>query len=65
MLSTLYIRAIVGVLVIIWLIITYIRYHPSISIVKSYNRYLVLLWYNKYYWDNTFQERVYIKLFSV
>lgn len=65
MLSTLYIRAIVGVLVIIWLIITYIRYHPSISIVKSYNRYLVLLWYNKYHWDNTFQERVYIKLFSV
>lgn len=65
MLSTLYIRAIVGVLVIIWLIITYIRYHPSISIVKSYNRYLVLLWYNKYPWDNTFQERVYIKLFSV
>lgn len=65
MLSTLYIRAIVGVLVIIWLIITYIRYHPSISIVKSYNRYLVLLWYNKYHRDNTFQERVYIKLFSV
>nr|DAG87491.1 MAG TPA: hypothetical protein [Crassvirales sp.]DAN01141.1 MAG TPA: hypothetical protein [Crassvirales sp.]DAW72402.1 MAG TPA: hypothetical protein [Caudoviricetes sp.] len=65
MLSTLYIRAIVGVLVIIWLIITYIRYHPSISIVKSYNRYLVLLWYNKYHWDNTFQERVYIKLFSI
>lgn len=65
MLSTLYIRAIVGVLVIIWLIITYIKYHPSISIVKSYNRYLVLLWYNKYHWDNTFQERVYIKLFSI
>lgn len=65
MLSTLYIRAIVGVLVIIWLIITYIRYHPSISIVKSYNRYLVLLWYNKYHWDNTFQEGVYIKLFSI
>lgn len=65
MLSTLYIRAIVGVLVIIWLIITYIRYYPSISIVKLYNRYLVLLWYNKYHWDNTFQERVYIKLFSV
>ena len=65
MLSTLYIRAIVGVLVIIWLIITYIRYRPSISIVKSYNRYLVLLWYNKYHWDNTFQERVYIKLFSI
>ena len=65
MLSTLYTKAIVGMLVIIWLIITYIRYHPSISIVKSYNRYLVLLWYNKYNWDNTFQERVYIKLFSV
>lgn len=65
MLSTLYTKAIVGVLVIIWLIITYIRYHPSISIVKSYNRYLVLLWYNKYNWDNTFQERMYIKLFSI
>lgn len=65
MLSTLYTKAIVGVLVIIWLIITYIRYHPSISIVKSYNRYLVLLWYNKYNWDNSFQERVYIKLFSI
>lgn len=65
MLSTLYTKAIVGVLVIIWLIITYIRYHPSISIVKSYNRYLVLLWYNKYNWDNPFQERVYIKLFSI
>lgn len=65
MLSVSYSKAIVSVLVIIWLIITYIRYHPSIKIVKSYNRYLVLLWYNKYNWNNVFQERVYIILFSI
>lgn len=65
MLSMLYAKTIVVLIVIIWLIICYIRYHPNITIVQSYDKILVILWYNKYGWNHEYQERAYIKLFTI
>lgn len=65
MLSMLYARATVAFIVIVWLVICYIRYHPNITVVQSYNRILVILWYDKYRWNHEYQERAYIKLFTI
>lgn len=51
-------------IVIVWGIITYRRYSPNIDMVVSGRKYIVLLWYYKYYWDGDCR-RTYIKLFEI
>ena len=48
----------------VWIIIMYNRYLPKIDVVISGNKYIVLLWYNKWYWDGQY-KRTYIKLFKI
>lgn len=52
------------IMVCIWVIIMYNRYSPKIDIIESGRRYIVLLWYNKWYWDGECR-RTYIKLFEI
>ena len=52
------------IVVIICIIILYDKYSPKIDIFKSKNRYVVLFWYNKWYWSGEYR-RTYIKLFEV
>lgn len=52
------------IMVCIWVIIMYNRYSPKIDIIESERRYIVLLWYNKWYWGRECR-RTYIKLFEV
>lgn len=52
----LFVSIIVGLFGIILLIKTFVRYHPYFDLVISYNKYILLLWYNK---DG---GRTYIKL---
>lgn len=48
----------------IWIIIMYNKYSPKIDIATSEDKYIVLLWYNKWYWSGEC-KRTYIKLFEV
>lgn len=48
----------------IWIIVMYNKYFPNIDIVISRNKYIVLLWYNKWYLNGEC-KRTYIKLFEV
>lgn len=57
--SMLFVSIIVGLYVAILLISVFIRYHPYIDLVLSYNKYILLLWYNK---DG---GRTYIKLLEL
>lgn len=53
------------ILIIILLVlaaIVAIRYEPKFDLVVSNNRFILLLWYNKYD-DNNIKKRVYKKLF--
>ena len=52
------------IILCIWAIIMYRRYFPRIDVVKSEGKYIVLLWYNKWYWSGEY-KRTYIKLFEV
>lgn len=54
------------IVICIWIIIMYNRYLPKIDIVMSRNKYIVLLWYNKWYWNEQYKyKRTYIKLFEI
>jgi hypothetical protein len=53
--SMLFVLILMGVLVIS----TFIRYHPYLELVLSYDRYILLLWYDK---DG---GRTYIKLLEI
>lgn len=44
---------------------SFIRYEPKLDLVKSRNKYIVFLWYNKYYTSGEFERRKYIKLFEI
>lgn len=44
---------------------SFIRYDPKLDVVKSRNKYIVFLWYNKYYTSGEFERRKYIKLFEI
>lgn len=46
-------------------IIIFIRYKPKLDLIKSNNKYILLLWFNKYNWLGVFEMRTYIKLFEV
>jgi len=48
----------------IWVTMVYNKYSPKIDIVISRNKYIVLLWYSKWYWSGEC-KRTYIKLFEV
>ena len=50
---------------VILLIKAFIRYDPNIDLVLSNNKYVFLLWYNKYDSDNKYEGRTYIKLFEI
>lgn len=45
--------------------IVFTRYEPKLDLVKSRNKYIMLLWYNKYDWAGVYVTRTYIKLFEV
>ena len=55
----LFVSIIVGLLGIILLIGTFVRYHPYFDLIMSYDKYILLLWYNK---DG---GRTYIKLLEI
>lgn len=46
-------------------IIIFIRYKPMLDLVESGNKYILLLWFNKYDWLGDYERRTYIKLFEV
>lgn len=44
----------------------YIRYDPLLDLVKSGDKYILFLWYNKYdSWEDEYCTRKYIKLFEI
>lgn len=46
------------------IIFMYNRYSPSIDVIMSGNKYIVILWYNKYN-KNKKYKRTYIELFKM
>lgn len=57
-------KLVVIVLALIWAIRALIRYDPKVDIIKSYNKYVIILWYTEYYIGSV-HERKHIKLFSI
>ena len=57
------------VLLIIYVMVLFNHYEPSIDIIVVDNRYKVLLWYNRHQWDHFINEpmivRDYIYLFTI
>lgn len=57
------------VLFIIYAMVLFNHYEPSIDIIVVDNRYKVLLWYNKHQWNHFINEpmvvRNYIHLFTI
>ena len=53
---------ILGVFILLLIIKILLRYKPRFDLVVSGNRFILLLWYNKYD-DSNMKKRVYIKLF--
>ena len=51
-------------ILIIYVMVLIHKYKPSIDIIVQYKRYMVLLWYNKWYCSEEY-ERTYIILFEV
>ena len=57
------------VLLIIYVMVLFNHYEPSIDIIVVDNRYKVLLWYNKHQWNYFINKpevvRSYIHLFTI
>lgn len=53
---------ILGVFMLLLIIKILLRYKPRFDLVVSGNRFILLLWYNKYD-DSNMKKRVYTKLF--
>lgn len=51
-----------GVFMPLLIIKILLRYEPKFDLVVSNNRFILLLWYNRYD-DNNIKKRVYTKLF--
>lgn len=51
-----------GVFMLLLIIKMLLRYEPKFDLVVSNNRFILLLWYNRYD-DNNIKKRVYTKLF--
>ena len=59
-----YIITILGVLILFLIIKILLKYEPQFDLVMSNNKFILLLWYNKYNKHNKKDiERTYIKLF--
>lgn len=56
---------IIIIALIVGAIIVFTRYEPKLDLFKSRNKYIMLLWYNKYDWTGVYVIRTYIKLFEV
>lgn len=44
--------------------LVYNKYSPKIDIIKSVNKYIILLWYNKKYYNGEY-KRVYVKILEL
>lgn len=53
---------ILGVFILLLIIKILLRHKPRFDLVVSGNRFILLLWYNKYD-DSNMKKRVYTKLF--
>ena len=57
------------VLLIIYVMVIFNHYEPSIDIIVVDNRYKILLWYNRHQWNHFINEpmvvRNYIHLFTI
>lgn len=57
------------VLLIIYVMVLFNYYEPSIDVIVAGNRYKVLLWYNKHQWNHFINKpevvRNYIHLFTI
>lgn len=51
-----------GIFMLLLIIKILLRYEPKFDLVVSNNRFILLLWYNRYD-DNNIKKRVYTKLF--
>lgn len=51
-----------GIIIFLLIIKILLRYKPKFDLVVSGNRFILLLWYNKYD-DSNVKKRVYTKLF--
>lgn len=51
-----------GVFMLLLIIKILLRYEPKFDLIVSNNRFILLLWYNRYD-DNNIKKRVYTKLF--
>lgn len=51
-----------GVFMLFLIIKILLKYEPKFDLVVSNNRFILLLWYNRYD-DNNIKKRVYTKLF--
>lgn len=61
-----FIKIIVSLLALVWVIRTFIRYDPKLDIVESGKKYILFFWYNKYdSWGDEYCTRKYIKLFEI
>lgn len=60
--NMLFMKILLTVVSIIYIILALRRYKPKIELVISGDKYQILLWYNRYTWSNDY-KRVYIKLF--
>lgn len=52
------------IILCIVVVTVWVNFSPRIDIITSRNKYIVLLWYNKWYWNEEC-KRTYIKLFEV
>ena len=59
----------IRVLLIIYVVVLFNYYEPSIDIIVAGNRYKILLWYNKHQWNHFINKpevvRNYIQLFVI
>lgn len=53
---------VLGIIIFLLIIKILLRYEPRFDLVVSDNRFILLLWYNKYD-DSNIKKRVYTQLF--
>ena len=63
------VRVLIIILLIVYVMVLFNHYEPSIDIIVVDNRYKILLWYNKHQWNYFINKpevvRNYIYLFTI
>lgn len=56
---------VLGVFILLLIIKMLLKYEPKFDLVVSNNKFIILLWYNKYDKNSRYEGRKYIKLFEI